>query len=153
MPSGAKPKQYPEQLVKTVSEMYSSGRTQEEIAESLSTSQKVIWNLMRRHGIQTRVPKKMNQYGEKNHMWKGEKASYKALHLRLYRRFGQPSECSKCGTTDSTKAYDWANRSGNYDDENDYIRVCRSCHWKMDSKHCNLGAYAQKGGAQCLQNT
>lgn len=118
--------------------------TQDEIAAQLHTTQKVIYSVMRRNGIATRKAAKRNQWGENNHMWKGDKASYKAFHLRLTKRFGQPKRCEVCGTTDPSKSYDWANVNGRYEDETDYVRMCRSCHHTFDKRALNFGA--TKGG-------
>jgi len=34
------------------------------------------------------------------------------------------------------------------DDPKDYKRMCRSCHWKFDGTHRNLGKYAKKAGGK-----
>lgn len=69
-----------------------------------------------------------------------EKVSYSQQHLRVISAKGQPSSCTVCGTTDPSKNYDWANLTGNYDNINDYARMCRSCHWKRDKKVLNIHA-------------
>ncbi|MEX2462058.1 MAG: HNH endonuclease signature motif containing protein [Paenibacillaceae bacterium] len=56
-----------------VTTMYESGMTQDEIASSLNVTQKVIYNFMKRNGIETRVAAKRDQTGENNHMWNGGK--------------------------------------------------------------------------------
>lgn len=72
---------------------------------------------------------------EKNPNWKGQKAGYMAIHNWLRRYLGSPKRCENCGTTQA-KRYDWANISGKYKrDFNDYVRLCVSCHLKMDSKN------------------
>jgi hypothetical protein len=142
MPSGAKPKQYHERFVSRVRELYESGHTQAEIAENVGRSQKVVWNCMRRHGIQARVAAKRDQWGENNSRWKGDEASKYAFHRRLYSRFGKPAKCTVCGTTES-EHYDYANLSGRYEDIEDYAAMCRSCHWKYDDKITNITG---KGG-------
>lgn len=58
MSRGAKPKQYPQSMVQAVRTMYADNLTQHEIAAELGTTQKVIFNLMRRHGIEARVAAK-----------------------------------------------------------------------------------------------
>jgi len=114
------------------------GMTQDEIATTLGVTQKTVWGAMKRYGISARTAAKRDQSGPKNHMWKGDAASYKAFHHRMTSRFGQPQECSVCGTTDASRAYDWANLSGDYADLDDYARMCRSCHWKYDNRVDNL---------------
>lgn len=69
---------------------------------------------------------------ELNHKWKGENASYSAKHYWVNRKLGKPRECSSCGTK-KAKKYEWANLSGEYKrDLADYIRLCVSCHRRMD---------------------
>lgn len=54
--------------------------------------------------------------------------------------------CDVCGTEDKSKSYDWANLTGDYDNPQDFKRMCRSCHWKYDKKHLNFkGAKGGKG--------
>lgn len=137
MPRGAKPKAYPAEWVEAVSLLYARGKTQHEIAAILCLTQKVVWNLMRRHGIQARVAAKRDQRGEKNHAWKGDGAKYAAAHLRVTSVRGKPSLCEECGTT-TAKRYEWASISGNYTDVNDYLRLCASCHKRRDGIVENL---------------
>jgi hypothetical protein len=131
-------KKYPPDLVAMVRQMYESGATQAETAAAAGTTQKVIWRLMRHHGIAARVAAKRDQRGPKNSSWKFSGASYAALHKRVEAARGKPTECSKCGTIDPNESYDWANLTGRYDRIDDYARMCRSCHWKMDGIENNL---------------
>ena len=119
-----------------IRKLYESGMTQLEIANELGVSQKTIHGHMRRHGIQTRKAAKRNQVGERNHMWKGRDAKYKAFHLRVKTIKGRASDfgCAICGTKDQSHWYDWANLTGKYDDIDDYLPMCRSCHRKYDMK-------------------
>lgn len=67
-----------------------------------------------------------------------KEVSYFALHARVRVARGKPQHCEECGTTDPEKAYDWANLTGNYEDINDYARLCRSCHVRKDGNWRNL---------------
>jgi hypothetical protein len=134
---GAKPKVYPTETVAAVAKLYADNHTQSEIAEKIGLSQKVVWNLMRRSGIAARTAAKRDQWGGKNHQWKADDASKYAFHRRLYSRFGKPCKCSKCGTEEA-QHYDYANLSGRYEDLEDYAPMCRSCHWKYDTKINNI---------------
>ena len=125
---------------------YSAGLTQSEIAERYHTSQKVVWRAMKNFGIKARVAVKRNQLGENNDSWKGSRAGYAAFHRRTVALKGKPQKCEVCGTVDTSKTYDWANLTGRYDDPKDYKRMCRSCHWRFDGTHKNLGKYAEIGG-------
>jgi hypothetical protein len=137
MPRGAKPKEYPQALVERVAVLYGAGKTQAEVAADVGVTQKVIWRLMQRHGIAARVAAKRDQFGDRNHAWKGDEASKYAFHRRLYSRFGPPRQCAQCGTT-TAQHYDYANLSGRYEDVSDYAPMCRSCHWKYDEKINNI---------------
>jgi hypothetical protein len=114
--------------------LYEEGHTQSEIALELGVTQKVIFSAFRRVNYKCRIPMKRNQFQENNDSWKGENASYKAFHQRLYRLKGQEKKCSVCGTTNTNKTYDWANLTGHYENINDYARMCRSCHRQYDKK-------------------
>ena len=46
--------------------------------------------------------------------------------------------CSKCGIENKSR-YHWANLSGNYTkDLKDWVRLCVSCHLKMDRLNCRI---------------
>ncbi|WP_374709425.1 hypothetical protein [Novosphingobium capsulatum] len=117
--------------------MYAEGLTQAEIGVALGLTQKIVFNVMRRHSIRARVAAKRDQFGSSNHAWKGDLAGKSALHRRLYSRFGKPSHCSQCGTSEAAH-YDYANLTGQYEDLEDYAPMCRSCHWKYDEKILNI---------------
>lgn len=137
MPRGAKPKVYPLRIVQQVAQMYESGSTQGEIAAALGMTQKIVFNLMRRHGLKARIAAKRDQKGDRNASWKGDGAGKQAFHRRLYALYGKPACCLVCGTTNA-KAYDYANISGRYEDLDDYMPLCRSCHSKYDGKVDNI---------------
>lgn len=88
-------------------------------------------NIIRRYGIPTRSTAKRDQRGEKNHMWRGESANYQALHLRVESVRGKPNRCARCWTT--VGRFEWANRTGNYNDIKDYVRLCVPCHRRFDA--------------------
>lgn len=126
--------------------MYQEGATQDEVAERCDVTQKVIWSAFRRRGVKCRKATKRNQWGEKNQKWKGDDASYSALHFRVERLRGTPSLCEVCGTT-TAKRFEWANLTGNYADPMDYKRMCCSCHHKHDGTARNFLQGAKGGGA------
>lgn len=128
--------------------LYTLGFTQIEIAKILNMTQKIVWGYMRRHKISARKAAKRNQYGKNNSMWKGDKAGYSALHLRVQALRGRPQKCEVCGATDKSLIYDWASLTGNYANPEDYMRMCRSCHWKYDKTILNI-KHMREGGAKC----
>jgi hypothetical protein len=127
------PKRYGTKLVAAVKRLYEAGLTQKEVAKELLTTQKVVWRIMRYHGIERRpaVVRKPLLGPESQH-WKGEAAGYKAFHLRVSKARGSPRKCSVCDTTDPSRVYDWANLTGRYWDMWDYARMCRHCHRRYD---------------------
>lgn len=130
---GRPPKEYPTELVDRVRSLYcDEGMTQAEVATQVGLTQKVVFNIMRRHGIPRRVAAKRDQRGPTNHMWKGDDAKYAALHLRVAAARGKPSVCAACDTTASPK-FEWANLTGDYANVNDYVRLCGPCHKRMDA--------------------
>lgn len=138
MPSGRVPKVYGADLVAMVKWRYVLGMSQAEVAVTLGLTQKVVWNLMRRHAIKARPQIKRNQLGSRNTTWRGSRAGYQALHVRVAVQRGKPSRCETCGINDQNKHYDWANLTGRYDDPTDYRRLCRSCHAKLDQTIRNI---------------
>jgi hypothetical protein len=74
----------------------------------------------------------MKARGAASEHWIGDSATYGAFHKRVKAARGAPSACEQCGTSDPSKTYDWANLTGNYQDVNDYARMCRSCHRGYD---------------------
>lgn len=103
-----------------------------EIAGFVGVSQKIIWRLMANHQIGARPAIKRNQWGDKNHSWKGSAVGYAGIHRRVEVERGKPSRCAVCGCTDPHKKYDWANVTGDYTTTSGFVRMCRSCHFKND---------------------
>lgn len=59
--------------------------------------------------------------------------NYSTQHKRVTKDRGQPQRCEHCGTSDPELQYGWAfNHVGDRQNVADYIRLCRSCHWKFD---------------------
>lgn len=115
-----------------VKRLYDAGHTQNEIADIFNTTQKVVWKFMKREGIKARVPAKRDQRGEKNSNWAGDEATYSAFHFRVELVRGKPCLCSVCGETEGR--FEWANLTGKYENVNDYVRLCVSCHRRYDAK-------------------
>ena len=132
--SGAKPKEYPQELVDRVRTLYEQGMTMREVSAEVGASVKVLQVLMPRYGIARRPAIKRNQTGPANHSWRGDDACYAALHLRVATVRGKPSLCAACERTDSKARYEWASLTGNYADIYDYVRLCVPCHRRFDSR-------------------
>jgi len=78
--------------------------------------------------------------GEKHDRWKGDDATYGAIHEWVYRHLGQPNECKRCGKNDLRKSqYHWANIGHTYKrNKEDWIRLCVSCHKRYDLGQISL---------------
>jgi hypothetical protein len=126
--------EYPAELVEQVRTLYQAGRSMREVAELAGTTVKVLQRLMPRHGIERRRAVKRDQRGPANHMWRGVEAGYQALHLRVEAARGKPKRCAACDTESQSRTYDWANLTGHYDDPQDYVRLCRHCHRRLDAR-------------------
>lgn len=82
--------------------------------------------------------------GQWNGMWKGDEASYFAIHQRLKAVRGRASQhsCTECGEAARHWAYDNADPNERVDGGgrfstslNHYRPMCVSCHRKFDLKH------------------
>ena len=75
-----------------------------------------------------------NKIKEKHPQWKGEDASYSAIHKYLTATYGKPKRCEECGLKPNNKAdIHWANMTGEYTrNKKDYKPLCRWCHMKHD---------------------
>ena len=69
---------------------------------------------------------------ERQHLWKGNKAGYTAIHTWLRGRLGTARHCSFNSDHKSTR-YHWANISGSYlRDIDDWASLCPKCHKTYD---------------------
>jgi NUMOD1 domain len=70
-----------------------------------------------------------------NQLDQKSKIKYKrvsGIHYKIEKLLGTPNYCEKCKASDK-KIYDWANIDHKYKFVlSDWIRLCRSCHQKMD---------------------
>jgi hypothetical protein len=79
---------------------------------------------------ETRAKLSAQRKNEKHPNWKGDEVSYAGLHQWLYRNKMKSGKCERCGAEGYTE---FANVSGDYlRDVNDFMEVCRSCHWRYD---------------------
>lgn len=116
-----------------IKRLYEQGLNMRQIGELLGVHAQTICKHMKSHGIQARAKGTVgHHWDEAHHHWKGDAASYQALHTRLHRRRGLPQHCEVCHLDDPNKTYDWANLTGKYADISDYKRMCRSCHRRYD---------------------
>ena len=129
--SGRKPREYPPHIIEMAVTLYRDGKTVREVQQLLPRGYKAQ-RILERHMTARRAAVKRDQRGSANHMWKGDEAGYQALHLRVQAARGTPSLCSRCGTTEGK--FEWANLTGNYEDINDFARMCVTCHRRFDAQ-------------------
>ena len=127
--SGKKPREYPTEIVELITSWYRSGMTVAEIRAKAPRGYRVQ-TILERYILNRRPSIKRDQYGENNSSWKGEDASYSALHFRVEAARGKPSECSLCDAVSGR--FEWANLTGEYTNVNDYARMCVVCHRRYD---------------------
>ena len=81
--------------------------------------------------------------GKEKKNWKGDYASYSALHKWIILWKGKLEKCEYCGKLankiNNRSNLDWANIDHTYKRNlDDYISLCKSCHKKYDIKYNNL---------------
>lgn len=71
---------------------------------------------------------------ESNGLWKGDKASYSAIHKFIRKYHGVASLCRNKLCPKKSDRYEWALRKGKkYSrDINDYVELCKHCHMQYD---------------------
>lgn len=57
---------------------------------------------------------------------------YYRKHYLVRKHRGNPSFCEVCKCDNEDNFYEWANMTGDYDNINDYKRMCRKCHRAYD---------------------
>ena len=119
-------------IYKTLKEDYEAGSTIAELAEKYNVSYRAVWQAMSKRDIKRRSKARRNQLGKNNPAWRGDKASYFAMHRRVRKLRGTPQECSECKRTDLGTKYHWASLTKDFGNPLDYIRLCVSCHAKHD---------------------
>jgi hypothetical protein len=114
---------------------YNYGLSCTDVGKALGISNNPVMKCLNTHHIILRKVGKEIAHGKYNGMWKGNSIGYYGAHKRVIAARGRPSLCEKCGMTDISKRYHWANITGNYTDTNDYIRLCPPCHHAMDKPY------------------
>lgn len=92
---------------------------------------------MKEHPILYWLGKKRPEVTDsKNAQWKGDEVGYRALHMWVVRKLGQPDSCINCGKNGLTgRKIHWSNISGKYlRDISDWQRLCTPCHKTYDMK-------------------
>lgn len=95
-----------------------------ELAIKLGRTKQYICRMAKNYGLTD--PAHHKPYAEKL------KNPYFKFHARIRKLKGSPKKCEVCGEDGLKKWYDWANITGDYDNPEDYKRMCRKCHRKHD---------------------
>jgi len=130
--SGAKQREYPQEIIDQITTWYKEGLTVAEI-KAIAPAGYRVQTILMRYLPERRSAIKRNQKGAANHMWKGDNAGYQALHLRVDAERGRPMRCEWCAD-ETNNRYEWANLTGDYTNVWDFVRLCVSCHRTYDSK-------------------
>lgn len=87
-----------------------------------------------KHSKDTRLKISLANTGSFSSQWKGDKANYQALHTWIRTHHGKADCCENPQCEGKSRQYQWALRPGRkYSRQvEDYIKLCRSCHQKMD---------------------
>lgn len=89
----------------------------------------------------TKEKMRKSAQGERNVMWKGDDASYYAIHIWLKTNFGKANRCENLdgnvltfSCTQKSKNYQWAKKKASEYTrfKKDYYNLCVSCHRKYD---------------------
>jgi hypothetical protein len=79
---------------------------------------------------------KLGKKGKQSNPWKGENASYSAIHKWLRVNYGKATVCVMCGKAEGR--LHWANKDHSYRRTiDDYMPLCPPCHKEHDSKLMN----------------
>ena len=117
-----------------------------ETRRKMSLAQRGNQNWLDRHHTQETRDKISKNYtgsgnpmygriGENSSQWRGDKASYSAIHIWIRKHHPPPTNCMDCGVINNR--LDLACVTGIYDRNIDNYRyICRFCHTKRDGhKH------------------
>jgi len=80
--------------------------------------------------------------GKNHHRWKGDNASYSAIHQWLRNNYGEIAICEHC----NTKGFiEYASKRKIYThDISEWFQLCRKCHSKYDKISQNLLEFNKK---------
>lgn len=113
--------------------------TQREIAASLGFTRIIVSRIMRQHDIPSRAARPRDYHGSNNPRWRTENLRYDTLHVRVQAARGKPAMCTRCGLDDPDRRYEWANLTGDYENVQDYARMCVPCHRRFDQQRREHG--------------
>lgn len=97
--------------------------------------------------------KKGDNLADKHHAWKGDNASYYAIHIWLKNNYGKANKCDNSSCISKSKRFEWAlikfkEHSHNRDN---YRMLCKPCHTRYDEINLGEKSYLWKGGKpKCL---
>jgi len=113
------------ELLRKEYESYKNRGNLESLAQKMGRTKQFICRQARILGL-------TNQKSSRPYAEKEGSNPYAKLHARVRALRGSPHKCEICGEGDPRKHYDWANMTGDYENPEDYKRMCRPCHRKHD---------------------
>ena len=134
------------EAIKKIS-LASKGRkmTKENLEKIKESNKNRVWTTdmkdkLRQSNLGRKYSRKVNlskgSKGSKNAMWKGDNASYYALHIWVTQNKGRPNKCVDCGTTSDKREIEWSNIDHKYRRNlDDYVGRCVPCHRRYDIKN------------------
>jgi hypothetical protein len=134
---GSLPTIDPPELIEQVRRLYvDEGLTQRQVAAKIGIGRMVVRRILTRNDIPMRstydYPDRLR--GSNNGRWRTDNLRYDTLHARVYSVRGRPIGCTKCSQNDPDRRYEWANLTGDYENVQDYARMCVPCHRDFDAQ-------------------
>ena len=81
--------------------------------------------------------------GQDARRWKGNTASYAAIHMWIKKHWGMPDHCDICHKEDVSR-YEWCNWDKKYNRvREDWGQLCPSCHRLFDYARIREEIYAK----------
>lgn len=77
---------------------------------------------------------KINQLGENNSGWKGDRVKYVSVHVWLLRHYPKTGSCEFCGKVGKTDHAYKHNPEPYTHNREDYLELCRGCHVRFDKR-------------------
>lgn len=90
--------------------------------------------MVKKHTEETKKKISDSLKGEKHIYWKGDRASYPAIHTWLIRNHGKATHCENPKCNKKSKIYEWSLKKGYKHSHNikHYLQLCKSCHHIYD---------------------
>ncbi len=86
----------------------------------------------------------VGKFGERSRRWKGNNATYAAIHMWVKKHWGMPDHCDFCHCEQASR-FEWCNKDKQYRRvREDWIQLCPSCHGRFDHALLREKLYGDK---------